>query len=53
MDRPATGAVGVEGGEAVGRSKCEMIKFKQIFSNNKRKVLYELTGKVIFEGEEL
>lgn len=28
-------------------------QFKQIFSNNKRKVLYEITGRVRFEGEDL
>ena len=30
-----------------------MSQFKQIFSNNKRKVLFEVSGRVKFEGEEL
>lgn len=30
-----------------------MTQFKQIFSNKKRKVLYEITGKLTFEGDDL
>lgn len=28
-------------------------EFKQIYSNNKKKILYELSGEIKFEGEEL
>lgn len=35
------------------RGKVGFIQFKRIFSNNKRKVLYEITGKIDFEGEDL
>lgn len=48
MDLATAGAFSVEGGEIGRRRKCGMIQFKQIFSNNKRKVLYEITGKVTF-----
>ena len=48
MDLAATGAFSVEGGKIGRRCKYAMIQFKQIFSNNKRKVLYEITGKVTF-----
>ena len=30
-----------------------MSQFKQIFSNNKRKVLFEINGRLKFEGEDL
>jgi len=39
--------------EFVGRSTSVITEFKQIFSNNKRKVLYEITGNLKFEGEDL
>ena len=42
-----------ERGRSVGRGIFGLTKFKQIFSNNKRKVLYEITGKISFEGEDL
>ena len=29
------------------------MQFKRIFSNNKRKVLYEISGDISFEGEDL
>lgn len=48
VDLAAAGAFGAEGGEIGRRRKCAMTQFKQIFSNNKRKVLYEITGKVAF-----
>jgi hypothetical protein len=35
------------------RGKPAVIQFKRIFSNNKRKVLYEISGKIDFEGEDL
>jgi len=35
------------------RSTFVTIQFKRIFSNNKRKILYEISGKVNFEGEDL
>ena len=32
----------------VGRGKHGVKQFKQVFSNNKRKILYEITGSVKF-----
>ena len=45
--------VGAEGGESRRRGTSALSQFKQIFSNNKRKVLFEVSGRVKFEGEEL
>ena len=42
-----------QGGESRRRGTSAMSQFKQIFSNNKRKVLFEITGRVTFEGEDL
>lgn len=41
--------------------QCELVltdvslegEFKQIYSNNKKKILYELSGDIKFEGEDL
>lgn len=45
------GGAGPERGQLGRRGRCGVIQFKQIFSNNKRKVLYEVNGKVKFEGD--
>lgn len=47
------GWLGGEGGGLIGRGRNGETQLKQIFANSKRKVLFELTGKVVFEGEGL
>lgn len=44
---------GVDLGGFGGRGRSGLTQFKRIFSNNKRKIMYELTGKIKFEGEDL
>ena len=44
---------GAAGGEPLGRGRCGDTQLKQIFANQKKKVLFELTGKMVFEGDGL
>jgi hypothetical protein len=42
-----------QGGDPGRRSTLGPTQFQRIFANNKRKVLYEITGTLKFEGDEL
>jgi hypothetical protein len=42
-----------ERSQSGGRGRRGYSQLKQIFSNGKRKLLYEISGKIKFEGDEL
>ncbi len=51
-DRPGVRPA-AEGSQSGRRGTRGHSQLKQIFSNGKRKLLYEISGKIKFEGEEL